>query len=233
MKTIELLAELRKQPLFTINDLARLLKKDENYIKLVAYRLEKRGLVKRVERGKYTVHDDPMIFASFIAAPSYISFWTALRFYNMTEQLPSGVMIASARFKKEILFGNQRITFTKTSNFWGYAKMRYRDFDIFIAEKEKAIIDCMLAKNVPFDEAAKAILDGEYDYEKLIEYTQKTENSSLAKRIGYLIEKRRLDASRLMDIVDNNYISLDWSGGEKGIKDARWKVIVNTKLDEL
>lgn len=233
MKTVELLEELRKKPLFTINDLARLLRKGGQYVRLVAYRLKKRGLVKRIERGKYTVHDDPVIFASFIVTPSYISFWTALRIYNMTEQLPSGVMVAATKPKKDVEFGSQKITFTKISEFWGYKKMRYGSFDIFIAEPEKAVVDSMIAKNVPFDEAAKSILEGEYDHERLIEYAIKTGTSSLAKRVGYILEKRNVNANRLLGMADRNYIPLDWSIAVKGRKDPRWKVIVNTELDDI
>ncbi len=233
MKTIELLGMLRTRPVFTINDLSRILRKSDSYVKVVAYRLDRRGLIKRIERGKYTVRDDAVEIASYLTAPSYISFWTALRVYNMTEQLPSGAMVAVAKPKKEIIFNGEKISFTKISQFWGYTKIRYRDSDILIAEKEKAVIDCMLSKNTPFDEAAKAILSGDLDYEKLAAYTKKTGSNSLAKRIGFLMEKHGMDASALLDMADSNYILLDWSSKRKGRKDFRWKVIINTRLDQV
>ena len=233
MKAIEILEEVRKLPMFTIGDLSKLLRKDEKYVRLVAYRLMKRGLIKQIEKGKYTVHNDAVQFASLIAAPSYISFWTALSMYHLTEQIPIDVMVAVSRPKKAIDFYGHRITFTKITQFWGYAKLRLRDFDVFIAEKEKAVIDCMLAKNAPFDEPAKAILSGEVDYEKLIEYAKKTKNAALAKRIGYLIEKKGGDASSLLDMADRAYTPLNWSGKKEGKKDFRWKVTININLGEL
>ena len=233
MNAIEILEEVRKLPMFTIGDLSRLLRKDEKYVRIVAYRLMKRGLIRQIEKGKYTVHDDAVQFASFIATPSYISFWTALSIYHLTEQIPVDVMVAVPRPKKAIDFYGQRITFTKIRHFWGYTKLRLRDFDIFIAEKEKAVMDCMLAKNVPFDEPAKVILTGELDYEKLIEYAKKTKNAALAKRIGYLIEKKGIDASSLLGMADRAYIPLNWSVKKEGRKDFRWKLIINASLDEL
>ncbi len=233
MKAVELLEDFRKMPMFTINELSRMLRKDEKYVRTAAYRLESNGLIKRVERGKYTVYDDPLMFASCITVPSYISFWTALRIYNLTEQLPGGAMVAVTKPKKEIEFNGERITFTKTRHFWGYTKMRYRDFDIMIAEKEKSVIDCMLSKNTPFDEAAKAVMGGELDYEKLIEYVRKTGNGSLAKRIGFLIEKHGRDAGALLGIIDSNYIPLNWSLKSEGRKDFRWKIVMNTVLDDI
>ena len=66
MKTIELLQKLRAMPVFTVNDLSRILGKSDKYVKVVAYRLCKQGLVKRIERGKYTVYDDAVEIASYI-----------------------------------------------------------------------------------------------------------------------------------------------------------------------
>lgn len=220
-------------PLFTINDLSRITGKGDSYVKTLAYRLGKRGLIKHIERGKYTLHEDVIRFASHIATPSYISFWTALKIYGLTEQLPLGAMIAVARPKKEISFSGQKITFTKTSRFWGYGKMRYRDFDIFIADREKAVIDCLLAKNTPFDEAAKAILAKGLEYEKLMDYVQKAKNSSLAKRVGFLAEKAGLDASSMLHLADSNYIPLNWELKAKGRKDFRWKIIINEDLGSI
>ena len=233
MKTIELMEKLRALPLFTINDLSRIIRKKDSYVKVVAYRLRKRGLIKHIEKGKYTVCDDPVEFASYLTVPSYISFWTALRIYNLTEQLPVGAMVAVQKPKKEIRFNREKITFTKVSQFWGYKKMRYRDFDIFIAEKEKAIIDCFISKNTPFDEAAKAILGKEMNYEKLIEYAEKTEIKSLAKRVGFLAEKAGFDASQLLHLSGGSYIPLNWAFEKKGQKDFRWKIIINEDLGQV
>ncbi|MBI4181845.1 MAG: hypothetical protein HY520_02655 [Candidatus Aenigmarchaeota archaeon] len=228
MKAVELLEKLRSLPVFTLGDLSRIVRKDERYVKVMAYRLGKRGLIRRVERGTYTVHTDPVEIASYLATPSYISFWTALRLYGLTEQLPRGIMVAVSKPKKRLAFQGERIEFTKVKHFWGYGKTRYRDFDIFLAEKEKAVIDCLLLKNTPFDEAAKAVLSGELDYGKLAAYAGKTANKALAKRIGFLVEKAGREAGMLLDMVDRNYIPLDWNLKRGGKKDFRWRLIVNT-----
>ncbi len=233
MKAVELVETLRAYPLFSTKDLSRILRKNEDYVKVVAYRLRKRGVIRHVERGKYTVHDDPREFASYIRTPSYISFWTALSMHKLTEQVPIEIMVAVPRPKKSMDFGGQRITFTKVSQFWGYAKIRLGLFDIFVAEKEKAVIDCMLAKNTPFDEAAKAILSGELDYEKLVEYVKRTGKMSLAKRVGYLTEKAGAQANGLLDMVGRLYTPLNWSSETPMGRDSRWKIIVNTRLDDL
>jgi predicted transcriptional regulator of viral defense system len=230
MKQIDILNLMRTRPLFSINDLSRVLRKKPEYVKLVAYRLEKKGMIKKIERGKYTVHDDPMIFSSHIIVPSYIGLWTAMRFHNLTEQQPKEIMVISPKPKNSVRFEGTTITFTKLKHFWGYKKERYREFDIFMAEKEKTIIDGLLTKKIPLDEILNAVKSG-LDTTKLMDHTLRTGNSSLAKRIGYLLDHLGMDPERLLSIIDNNYISLDPHYKKSGTKNDKWKLIINRRLE--
>jgi predicted transcriptional regulator of viral defense system len=231
MKAITLLKELEAYPVFTMSELSRIVRKDERYVKLLAHRLQKRGLIQRVEKGKYTVFNEPVEFACYIVSPSYISFWTALLIHNLTEQIPRGVMLAIPGQKKPIFFKGDEISFTTTRHFWGYTRERHWQTQIFLAEKEKAVIDCLLARNTPFEEPAKAIESDELDYEKLMEYTKRTKNKSLAKRIGYLMEHFGKNADPLIGMTDRNYIPLDPDQKKKGKRDRRWKIIVNRRVE--
>ncbi len=226
MKKIELIRMLEKYPLFTFNEFVRITGKSSEYARTYLYRLKKEGLVFSVERGKYTVFDDAMLFSSYISVPSYISFWTGLVFHNMTEQLPVEITVAVAKSKENIVFKGTKVRFFKTKQIWGYRKYRYRGFDIFVAEKEKCIIDSLLLKNVPFDEIVKSIRTKEFDADKLSEYAVKTGNKSLMKRVGYIMDKCGMNsaADRLTKYTDNNYVLLDWSAtGKWKINKKSWK----------
>ncbi|MEW5995717.1 MAG: hypothetical protein AB1744_15160, partial [Candidatus Zixiibacteriota bacterium] len=76
-KKIELLRELEKRAVFGNKEIKDLTGKDGAYTKLIVYRLKRDGLIKEIERDKYTVHDDPFLVASKIVWPSYISCWAA------------------------------------------------------------------------------------------------------------------------------------------------------------
>ncbi|TRZ54957.1 hypothetical protein D4Q76_01350 [archaeon] len=230
---IQLLKKLEEYPLFTMNEFVRITGKSQEYARTMIYRLKKEKLLYMIEKGKYTVHDDPMIFSSYIVIPSYISFWSGLRFHNLTEQLPKNIMIASAKPKHEIDFQGTKIRFFKTKQLWGYKKERYAGFDIFVAEKEKCIIDCLLLKNTPFDEVAKAVAKKELDEKKIAEYAVRTKNISLMKRLGYVMEYFGIDAETLTKYLDNNFIPLDWNAPKKGGKNKKWKITVNRRLDDI
>ncbi|MBU4245964.1 MAG: type IV toxin-antitoxin system AbiEi family antitoxin domain-containing protein [Nanoarchaeota archaeon] len=233
MKKIALIKSLEEYPLFTFNEFVRITGKSSEYARTCLYRLKKEGLIFRIEKGKYTVHDDPLIFSSNIAVPSYISFWTAIRFYSFTEQLPKDIMLASPKPKETITFRGTKIRFFKTKHVWGYKKERYGNFDIFVAEKEKCIIDSLLLKNTPFDEIAKSVRTKEFDGKKLAEYALKTKNKSLIKRLGYIMERFGLNAEAFAGHLDNNCILLDRSGAKKGTKNKKWKIIENRRLHDI
>lgn len=228
MNSIELLKRLGKFPLFTENDVSKIINKDKDYVKTFLYRLNKKGLIKRIERGKYTLFDDPLIFSSYIVTPSYLSLWTAFRYYNLTQQQPLDIFIISPISKKAITLKNTKIFFLKTKHMFGYKKERYEDFDIFMAEKEKAIIDSLLFK-LPIQDAYWAIETEEINIKRIVNLANKLKNSSLSKRLGYLLEKKTGKTFNLKPI-DNNYIQLDYLSKKKGKKNTKWKLIINTEI---
>ncbi len=225
MKTIYLLKKLERYPLFTENDVSKIIDKSPEYVKNLLYRLNKESHIKRIERGKYTSYDDVMIFASYMAAPSYLGLWTAFRHYNWTQQQPSSISILSSVSKRNITFQNTDVIFLKTKHMFGYRKERYSDFDILISDKEKTIIDALLF-HLPIEDIISALSDEEIDYEKLRDYALKTKNISLIKRLGYLLKKEIGNAFGLK-AMDNNYIKLDYLGKRIGKKDPDWKLIIN------
>ncbi|MBS3136310.1 hypothetical protein J4401_05095 [Candidatus Woesearchaeota archaeon] len=224
MKTIRLLKMLERMPLFTENDISKITNKSQEYVRTLLYRLHKKGLIRRIEKGKYTVHEDEIIFASYIAKPSYLSLWTAFRHYNMTQQQPFSLFVMVPVARKAIKISNTEILFSKTVHMFGYKKEKYSDFNIFMAEREKAIIDAMLFR-LPLQDILEAINE-ETDYEKLASYAKRVANISLIKRLGYIL-KMRTGKSYGLKAMDNNYIPLDYLGKKKGKKDSYWKLIIN------
>ncbi len=225
MKTINLLKKLETYPLFTENDAAKIVNKSAKYIRTLLYRLHKQGLINRIEKGKYTLYHDAMIFASYLATPSYLGLWTALRHYNMIQQQPLGIFIVSSIPKKSIKFDNIEIIFAYSKHLFGYKKERYNDFDVFISEREKALVDSLLFK-IPLSYINRALDDAKIDFKKLSMYAIKTKNKSLIKRLGYMVENKK-GSSFGLKAMDNNYIRLDYLGKKKGKKDRKWKLIIN------
>jgi predicted transcriptional regulator of viral defense system len=227
MKLIPFLQQLRQRPVFTENDIAKILNKGAAYVRILLHRLHVQGYIHRLERGKYTLYEDPLIYASHLITPSYFSLWTGLRYHNLTTQQPQNIFVLCSRPKKSIKVGRTKVIFTQSKHLFGYKKERYADFDIFVAEPEKAIIDSLLFR-IPLEYVIEALeAPGEkINYPQLAKYAQRTGNKSLIKRLGYLLEKITGQTYGLAPL-DYNYVALDYNGRRKGIKHKKWRVIIN------
>lgn len=185
----KILEELKKYPVFSIRTLSGIINKENYYSKLVAHRLKKSGLIFELERDRYTLHTDPLLVASHIVWPCYISSWTAIRYYNLTEQLPSNIQVITTRARKrrKLQFKNATIEFIKIKreNFFGFGKIPYGEFEIFIAEKEKALADALYLKQM----SSRAFLEilqqyrKELDTKKLVTYLKKMKMSNAIKKL--------------------------------------------------
>lgn len=222
MNTILLLKQLDLYPIFTEKDILKITKTTKKYARTLLSRLVKKGYVYRIERGKYSLYDDPLVFSSHLAKSSYLSLWTALRYHNLTQQQPQNVFVMVKFPKRKITLSNTTINFIATKHFWGYKTERYRDFDIFVAEPEKNIIDCLLAR-LPLEYVIEAI-ELNQNPKKIAEYAKKTKNISLIKRLGYLLEKHK-NSSYGLKPLDYNYILLN-SAKRKGKKNKKWRLII-------
>lgn len=234
---IEILEYLKKYPVFTNIVVQNKLDKNSAYTKLFLHRLAKRGLIYRIEKNKYTVFNDPFLVASRIAWPSYISCWSSLKYHNLTEQIPHNIYVIATKNRKQIRFNNTQIIFIKinSKNFFGYEKIKYGNFEIFIADKEKSIIDSALLKKVSFSELQEIISNHIKDInaKKFLHYLKKIGNRSLIKRLGYMFEKVGKNYyNKLKKDIDATYIILDYSKKikiNKGIikRNNKWRVITN------
>lgn len=237
MKKLELLRELEKYAVFGNKKVRELTGKGSAYTKLVVYRWKKDGLIREIERDKYTMHEDPLLIASNLTWPSYISCWAALRHHGFTEQLPATVHVITPRSRKrrEITFGGAKIVFIKVkqSSFFGFDKLQRDGFEIFMAEPEKALVDSVLFHQISFSEVAdmarknfKSINVG-----KLVDHLLKIGDSALAKRFGFLLEKLGAETrGKLRKFIGKSYTKLDYAMPAEGKKNGRWMVIENVGL---
>lgn len=229
MKKLQVLERMHKEQVFT----PKLLKSfGINYANLYLHRLKKQGLINSVEKNVYTAHSDPFLIASRIVWPSYISCWSALKFYNLTEQVPFSLYVVVPYYKRQILFKNTPILFisSRNRNFFGYEKASYQGFEVFIADKEKTIIDCALFRKTSFSELMEIVKNHlkELDVGKFLRYLKRTQNKSLMKRFGWLFDSLGKDTYHsLKRYIDKVYIPLDYAGKKTGIKNKKWMVIEN------
>jgi predicted transcriptional regulator of viral defense system len=214
----------------------------------VLHRLSAKRWVERLERGKYRLipleagpeahwAEHEYLVAAALVRPYYLGYATALNYYGYSERQPRPVWIVTTRRKRPVTIEGITYRFVTLSErkFFGYTTIELLDHPIQIAEREKAIVD-------GFDhpeycggviEAAKGLWFGsdELDWDRLVEYSQRLGNRTAMRRLGFWLERLGMGQEGLLQRLkvpeDRNYALLEPSGPREGVRDARWRLIVN------
>jgi predicted transcriptional regulator of viral defense system len=243
---INLLDRLAKRGnTFTLKEVIETFNISRKTLWVILSRLEKRGWIERIEKGKYMIIPlgaekgkytlNEFVIASTLVKPYAIAYWSALHYYGLTEQIPSTVFVQTTSRKKEQtleIFGiNYRIVRVAETKFFGFRKEWIEETQITITNREKTIIDCLDKPQYSggIIEVAKSLKNGKFDKDKLVAYAEKIKNSAVLRRLGFLCEFLRIEIN-LPRIETRNYLYLDPTMPKNGIKDAKWHLIVN--LDE-
>jgi len=219
LEELEQLAETT--PLFNINQAQRATGLGRSYLREKLSRLTKAGKLIRVERGKYTAHNDPLVYATHIETPSYLSFWSGLRFYQLTTQQPTKVQVVTATSRQDL----DAIEFIKSDRMFGFRKQQHQGFEITVAEKEKLLLDILNDNKVPLEETEELVR--QINLDKLVDYVGRFNSGAVAKRAGYLIDRIRGEKREELKVEDRNYPRLDLTKPPEGDKDCYWRIRVN------
>lgn len=208
-------------------------------------RLKREGLIRSVEAGKYLllgyqperVLSNPHFIATRLVHPAYISYWSALHFHGLTEQVPRTVFVATTRRHRRLDFDNTAFVFVHMAphKFFGYQRESIADLPVLVAEVEKALVDALdqLRYAGGLVEVAKAFYEARerVDLERLVAYANRMRNRSLCSRLGYLFEQFGQPTQGLE--VSQSPVLLDPQGQARGRSDPRWGVRVNVSDKEL
>ncbi|RMD65530.1 hypothetical protein D6833_02815 [Candidatus Parcubacteria bacterium] len=208
-------------------------------------RLKAEELVRPVEAGKYLllgfqperVLSNPLFIATRLAHPAYVSYWSALHFHGLTEQVPRTVFVATTRKRGRLDFDGTRFVFVRVApyKFFGYRREMIGDLPVLMAEVEKALVDSLdqLRYAGGLLEVAKALYQAreQLDLERLVEYANRMRNRSLCSRLGYLLERFGQSVEGLN--ISQSFVLLDPQGKAEGPYDHRWRVRVNVSDEKL
>jgi predicted transcriptional regulator of viral defense system len=243
-----LLEKLAKNKTFTIEDAEKISTVNKGVLKVILSRLEKQGQIERIEKGKYMIIPlgatkgkytlNEFVLGALLVEPCVISYWSALNYHGLTEQIPLTVFLQTTTRKKKqeiTIFGvTYKITRIKKEKLFGTDKIWLEDTPVLITNKEKTIIDCLDKPHYSggIIETAKALRTKQYDTKKLIDYAQKINNTGVIRRLGYLCDTLDISLS-LPQINTRNYLLLDPTLAKTTTKNAKWRLIINEDIGVL
>lgn len=219
-------------------------------------RLQRGGWLKRIERGLYMLvplsagpdrawTENALVIGTHLVEPSAIAYWSALRFWNFTEQVPHTVFIQSPRRKlpsKMVLDGVQyQVVTISAPRFFGLARRAVDGQAIQVTDRAKSVLDAADRPDLCGGIWQLAqVLRGhwaEVEWPRLDEYLARFASGAVYKRLGYLVETLDLQiperVARLRDWqahLTTGIALLDPGEPLDGPVYARWRVRDNIRL---
>jgi predicted transcriptional regulator of viral defense system len=234
---------------FTVADAAEMLNISRVSASDMVLRLLAKKKLIRIEKGRYLLippeawntgeyTEEGVIVASQLVKPYYLSYWTALSFYGWTEQPSKTLFIATTKLKRSLSVQGTAFKFVRLrpGRFFGFSEQWVGNQKVAVAEKEKAIIDCLDQPRYAGEivEIAKGLWNGRstLDYPKLLNYALKMKNGTVIKRLGYLMEILKIENLRVINelkkYVTPGIMALDPSREFKAAEiSRRWNLYIN------
>ena len=168
-----------------------------------------------------------------------MSFWSALHFHGLTEQVPHTTFVATTRRRKAVTFREMYFQFVtiQPGAFFGYQRELLAELPVVVADRPKSILDSL---NLPqyaggISEVAKALqmalAEASVQMSVLLEYADRLHNGSLRSRLGYLLELLGQSTTGLK--ASSGPVKLDPQSPARGRFNRRWKIYVNVEPERL
>lgn len=173
-----------KRSVFSIQQLSHLIGKSKSIAKVYSSRLVKKNLAASIMRGKIVFIQDEFVIATQLIEPSYISCRSALVFHKFINQMPKLVECCCVGASRS--FHHLGIIYHKLPSklFYGFHRLEKAGSYIFIADAEKALIDCIYF-NLIHKQHVKKIVE-KLSKEKIHDYLSRFDGRGKKKLIEWL-----------------------------------------------
>jgi len=222
-------------------------------VDVTLHRLVKKGWLQRLDRGVYLLipfeagperfwSESPLVIAPFLIQPSAVAYWSALHYWNMTEQIPRITFIQSTKRKRpmEILGVRFQFVFIKEEHFFGVLESKVNEKKIKVTDREKTLIDCAdrpeLSGGITQLSQSLQNEHTQVDWPKLDTYLERWGGGTVVKRLGYLVDtleipipERNLRLQRWKELLTHGISPLEPGAGKNGPIVTSWRIQVNVR----
>lgn len=223
---------------FNLDDLEKRLGFLPSNVNELAENLNHKGLLNRVERGKYTrpQFHDPYVLGTFISKDGVVAYWSAMHLHGLTERFPNKVFVKTSMRKRNTnLFGTPiHFVSVRPHKLSGTVTNGYGDKSYEYTDLEVTILDCFDQPRYAGDwpDLLKAFYQANLDSKNLIEKAKLYKNLSMVKRLGYLAELlKKKELALFIDFAKQNlgkkYTLFEPGGENSGSFNSAWMLRMN------
>ena len=217
-------------------------------------RLTRKKWLQRLDRGVYLIipleagpertwSENAFVIGSNLVKPGAVAYWSALRFWNLTEQLPQVQFIQTLKRKKPVfILGTEyRFITVRAHHFFGLTQRNLEGMPVSVTDREKTILDSAarpdLSGGISHLAAALRTNAASVDWEKLDRYLVQWGGGVVVKRLGYLIQSLSIPMpnveeklSRWQAMISKGINLLEPGLKPKGPVLTRWQLKINVEI---
>lgn len=240
----------------TVSDVVQSLHVDRQQAARRLARWAEQGWLRRVRRDLYVPvpvdalnpeawSEDPLVLASAVWDPCYVTGWTAANHWGMSEQVFRTTVIKTTQRVRQssqrLLDNDFLLTYTSPESLtWGMHQEWRAERRIRIADPARTVVDLLADLRLGGGarlaaEVLSAYLE-EHDPSRLIQYGDRVSNRAMFKRLGFLGEHVGADAALLAECetrLSAGFPLLDPTQPRQGVRSARWRLVVNVRLGDV
>lgn len=238
------------QGVFTIDDASSFWGGGQ-HARNVLSKLESKGWVERLERGSYLIipleagpdrswSEDPLAVGTLLVPDGAAAYWTAVRHWNWTTQLPRTTFFISAKRKfnprPTIMGVAYRFVILKPDRLFGIDDEWSGDLRVRVTDHERTVLDIMDRPDLSggIAEVAESLRRAwsELELSRLTEYLERFGGGTPPKRFGFLVEQMDLPGAkewlpRWHRLVGSGFTALERGGAQGGKLLRRWNLRLN------
>ena len=165
----------KESPVVDIQSLKKFIKKkNKDYIHLLINNLLKKGEIKKLTKGFYSIYEDPSLIV-FCFKPSYLGLQNAMSFHNLWEQETNPIVVTTRNLRKGIRKVFDRNVFIRRIDkkyIFGFEYYKDGDFYFPYSDIEKTFIDMVYFRQ-PLDKEVILEFKKKIDKKRLKDYLKK------------------------------------------------------------
>ena len=243
--------------LFSVKDAAKIMGLPIKDARLYLAYFARRGWLARIKPGLYisvplgTVNpqeykENPWIVADRVFSPCYIGGWSAAEHWALTDQIFSSIFVFTARMfrKKDVnIQGTDFVLKLVRKKKAGHTKgVWIENIKVQVSDPTQTVVDVL---DDPMTgggirhvaEIVTNYFNSEHRNDSdILKYISETNNRTIYKRLGYVLETLNIPASSVIETCRENisagYSVLDPAINSKGTFNRRWNLRINANIEK-
>jgi len=230
--------------IFSLKDLENANFLNKRQLILAIQSLKRSEYIDSIEKEKYCRHNfkDHFVIGSFVVSDGVISYWNAMNYHGLTEQIPNVIFVKTSKRKKNTNYFGVKYIFSRKRSICisGFKTQGYGNHQFRISNINRTIVDCFDKPQLSggYAEIIKAFFNAKLNAKDMVKYCKEENKISLTKRLAFLTELLKKPNMNYFikyaqSVVNQKYSLFEINGEPQGKTNRKWRLVLNLSEEEI